>query len=118
MNIAPKNKTSAAKQAHLPSVAASFCCGISWNCSCRAAEASAIYIVPSFSSARLEFPFGFLSGILIRRFGNDGGFQEIVLGRRRGGLPFEAGGFPGIGRGFPAVLQRPDEINQRQQIAD
>src|SRR3954464_10983582 len=105
MNMAPKNNTSVARNAHMPRVAASFCCGISSNCSCRAAEASAISVVPFFllrvgRSVCLQFPFGFLGGILIGRFRDDGSFEEIVFGRGRGGLPFKAGGFPWIGRGL------------------
>src|SRR5579862_1939576 len=101
MNMALKNKTSVARNAHIPKVAASFCCGISSNCSCNAAWVSAM---------TFELLLRFLRRILIRRLGHDGDVVKIMLQGRGCRLPFESRGFPGIGGRFFPVLERPDEI--------
>ena len=49
--------------------------------------------------------------------GHDGLFVEIERRRRRGGLPLQAGGVPGIVRSRLAVAHRPQEINHGQQIS-
>src|SRR5262245_20176112 len=43
---------------------------------------------------------------------------EIMLGRRGGSLPFEAGSVAWIWGSLLAVFQRPDQIEKRQQICD
>src|SRR5437588_1946660 len=107
MNMAPKKRTSVARKVHIPSVAASFCCGIASNCSCSAAWTSAMdHLLLSFGR------------VLIRRMINDRNFLEIMLSRRRGRLPFETGRVPGIGGRALAVFERPDEIDQGQDVAD
>src|SRR4051812_48038714 len=106
MNIPPKKRISVARNVHMPSVDASFCWGMSSNCSANAACASGI-------SRLLRF-----WRVLIRRSSDDGGFLEIMFCWRRWRLPFEASCIPGIWPGLFAVLERPDEINQREHVTD
>src|ERR1051326_7122518 len=107
MNIPPKKRISVARNVHMPSVDADFCCGMSSNCSARAVWASGM----------LQFLFGF-GGILVRRTGDNRDFFEVMFWRRGRSLPFKTGGVPGIGGRFLAVLQRPNEIKDRKKIAD
>src|SRR5215475_2043145 len=44
--------------------------------------------------------------------------MEVVRWRRRTGFPLETRGLPGIRASDLAELQRPDEINRRQNEAD
>ncbi len=63
------------------------------------------------------FLFGF-GVVLVGRAGDDGGFFEVVLGRRGRRLPLKTSGAPGIGRGALAVFQRPEQIDDGKQVAD
>src|SRR5215212_2834716 len=100
----PKNISSVARKAHMPSVAASFCCAESSNWCAR------------FGFAACKRYLDFV--ILIRRTGNDRDLVKILRRRRAGRLPFQAGGFPGIGPGRLAVPERPEQITQRNDVAD
>src|SRR5436309_5818924 len=104
---APKNKTSVARKAHMPSVAASLCC------------ASVAYWKPARASAmvrlRLRPPF------LVVAIGgpdNDRDRLEILGRRRRASQPFEPGRIPGIGGGAASLEQGPAEIEDWKRIAD
>src|SRR5215469_14716496 len=44
--------------------------------------------------------------------------MKVMFRRWRRGLPFQPRRFPRICRGFLPMLQRPDEINQWQQVSD
>src|SRR5207247_11101696 len=57
-------------------------------------------------------------GIHVGRSSHDRGFIEIVFRRRRWRLPFQSGRAPRIRSSDTAVFQRPEKINQRQQITD
>ena len=48
---------------------------------------------------------------------HDGHFGKVLGQRRRLGLPLEAGCLPGIVAGDLAVLERPDQVEDRQQVA-
>src|SRR5689334_7899153 len=87
---------------------ASRCWGMSSNCSAMAAETSGIVFL-------LLLRFG---RVLIRRPRDAGYFLEVMLGGGRRRLPFQAGSVPGIGGRLLAMFERPDEINQRQQVSD
>src|SRR5438105_2932506 len=99
MNSPPKNRTSVARKVHIPNVEVSRCCSRSSNCSANAIWLSGIL--------RLLF----IREIAVRAADHHGSFVEIMFRRRRRGLPFEAGGVPGICRGPLPVLERPDEID-------
>src|ERR1700723_1809423 len=58
------------------------------------------------------------SGVVIRVFGDDWNFGKVFSGRRRRRGPFEAFGAPRVGSGDGTVFEGPDEIDQRDQIAD
>src|SRR6266850_4221304 len=107
MNMPPKKRISVARNVHMPSVAADFCCAMSSNCSA----------IAVWASGMLQFLLGF-GGVLVRRTGDDWDFFEIMFRRGGGGLPFETGCVPGIGGSFLAVFQRPNEIDYRQKIPD
>src|ERR1700733_3996952 len=68
----------------------------------------------------LRFRFGFFSftGITVRLFRHDRYLLKVIARRRRSGLPLQASGVPRI-RGRPgAILERPKEIQQGQQVSD
>src|SRR5437763_13411823 len=98
MNIPPKKRTSVARNVHMPSVDASCCWGMSSNCSASADCALAMN----------QLLLG-LGRVLVGGFVHQRDLGKIMLRRRRGRLPLQAGGFPRIRRGLFAVLQRPDE---------
>ena len=56
--------------------------------------------------------------IIVGFFGHDGRFSKIMFWRRRRRCPFQPGRVPRIWPGFFSIKQRPDQINQRQQITD
>src|SRR6266566_629512 len=105
MNKPPKNSTSVARNVHIPSVDASFCCSASSNCSAKAICVSA-----------MDHLLLFFGRVLIRSSGDKRRFVEIVFRRRRIGLPFQASRIPGIGGSFFSVLERPKEVDERQHI--
>src|ERR1043166_8215543 len=100
MNMPPKKSISVARNVHMPSVAADFCCGMSSNCSAIALAA----LGKASDSGMLQFLLSF-RGILVRRAGHDGNFVKIMLGRRRRRLPLQASGIPRVCRRFLAVFQ-------------
>ena len=55
--------------------------------------------------------------IIIRRLYNDWRFVEVECRRRRGGCPLEVRRIPGIRRSHAPILQRPNQVDQRQQVA-
>src|SRR5690242_16069203 len=101
MNIPPKNRTSVARNVHIPSVDASRCWGMSSNCSASADCALAM------NQLLLR-----LRGVLVGRFVHNWNLREIMLRGRRGRLPLQAGRLPRIGRRLFAVLQRPYKVDQ------
>src|SRR6266545_3006557 len=56
--------------------------------------------------------------IIVGSHGHDGRLGEVVLWRRRLGLPFQARGTPGIRAGFAAEKKRPREVTERERVAD
>src|SRR5690348_11806074 len=96
---APKNITSVAMNTHMPSSAVSLCCSIVAYCGSGASL--------RMDGAVLRDEAAIFGIVLVGRRLHDRGAREIVLGRRRARLPFEAGGAPGVGRGALAPEQRP-----------
>src|SRR5437899_13052096 len=58
------------------------------------------------------------AGVIVRRSSHDWGCFEIVFCWRGRSLPLKTGRAPWIGRRFLTVFQRPDEIDQGQDISD
>src|SRR5205085_2670924 len=135
---APKNSTSVARNVHMPSVLASFCwCRSSnwcatrswpfppWMSSCGLAYGASR---PARSAPRASTSTALLGAwsgkrhldlvVRVRLFGHDRHLAEVVRRRRGGRLPLEPGGAPGVVAGALAPPQRPDQIEQRQAVAD
>src|SRR3990172_6545096 len=55
--------------------------------------------------------------ICIRSLGDDRDFLEILRRRRRGGLPLERGGIPGVVAGLLSRPERPDQIIEQNEQA-
>src|SRR6185437_14694359 len=105
---------SVAMNTHMPSCAASDCCALSAYCSCNRPL-----------NIRLSEVHPILGGVAavarivaVGHLRDDRRAREVLLGRRRGGPPFEPGGAPGIGAGALAVEQRPGEIKEREHVGD
>src|SRR4051812_37961572 len=96
---------SVTKKNHMPSVTAWLCCSASSNWWATAPCA-------------LDTGDHLLVAIIVRAFGDDRRLVEVRHGRRRGRLPLEAGRIPRIRPGLLAISQRPDEIDERDQISD
>src|SRR3954447_24316955 len=106
-NIAPKSIISVMMKTHMPSVALSRCCSGVANCSRND---------KLVGSAKVQFlPLRFE---VVGLPGDHRCFFKVVGDGRRGCLPFQAGGAPGIVWSGPPVLPRPDEIDQRDDIAN
>src|SRR5438477_12849085 len=72
--------------------------------------------IAACASAMRQFLLGF-GGILVRRSGHDWSYCEVMFRRGRRGLPFQARRLPWIGWSLFSMLERPNEINERQDIA-
>src|SRR5438552_190635 len=105
MNRPPKNRISVAKKVHIPSMEASFCWGMSSNCSASGAWAS------TMGHRLLSF-----RRILVGGTRDDGCLFKVILGRWGRCLPLQTGCSPRISRGLLTMFERPDEVDQRQQI--
>src|SRR6185312_11104678 len=92
---APKNMTSVAMNTHMPSCAVSACCALSVYCSCR----RPLNIRFSEAQPILSDIAAIARVVAVGHLRYEGRAREVVLGRRRGGPPFEAGGPPGVGSG-------------------
>src|SRR5579871_6341012 len=109
----PKNMISVTRNSHMPSVAVSRCCSMSakwWRRECAANDLSA-------NVRLLALRIGTVA-VIVCFPGHHRRFLKIVGRRQRGGLPFQAGGVPGIVAGGFAVTQRPEEVDHRQDVAD
>src|SRR5712692_10395289 len=102
---------SVSRKTHIPSVAESNCCAMSskWCRSSGWCSAAAACV-----SANLHL---LLVRIRVSVFGHDGRLVEIEGGRRGRGLPLESLGAPWIVRGTRAVPHGPQQIDQRNQVA-
>src|SRR5258706_3059046 len=107
----PKNITSVARKTHIPSQEAWCCCSRSSNCSWTAPASDA--------GALTEFInfFGLLF-VGVGRVRHARRRVEVVRRRRRRRLPFEPPRLPWVGARDRAVAERPEEINERQHVAD
>src|SRR5580658_232652 len=56
--------------------------------------------------------------VRVRLFGHDGRLFKIERGGRGSGFPFQALGLPRIVSGYWSVFERPDEIDQRDNVAE
>src|SRR5690242_10622691 len=104
---APKNSTSVARKAHIPSVTASRC----WT---RVAYWK--LRAPASDMFRLHAWLALI--VLVRRPDHGRRHGEILRWRRRRDRPFKARGIPGICRGSRALQDRPEKIEQRERVAD
>src|SRR5699024_52298 len=86
---------SVARNTHIPKLSARHCCAASWNCSATP-SCSPVVIGPPVDNRLCD---------------------EVVLQRRRCGLPLQPGGTPGIVRRLFPAPQRMEEIDERQAIA-
>src|SRR5437660_103077 len=102
---------SVSRKTHMPSVEAPFCCSMSSNWWTSAGWWSVV-VAWLWDNGDL-----LLCAVMVRLDGNYRGLLEVMSGRRRSGLPFQPGRFPGIVTGYFAIAQRPQQINQRQDEA-
>src|SRR5438105_1856188 len=112
--------TSCERKTHMPSDDASFCCSMSSKWLCRsgwrspaATFSSCVNGLITVSDKRALRSLR----VIVSFFGDHWGLVEIVLVRRRRHLPFQPGSAPRIRPGDLAVLQRPDEVDRRQDVA-
>src|SRR5207248_7318502 len=107
--------TSVARKTHMPSVATSCCCARFANwCSSLCRSNTVFSLTPSDGSVEL----GLLVEVVIRSTQDDRSLGEIVRRGRRRRLPLQTGCTPGVRPGYGTVAERPDQVKQRQQIAD
>src|ERR1035438_2861845 len=121
----PKNMISVTRKSHMPSEAAFFCCCASekwcssaglWACSISSTPIVWGLMFAGLScNGRLQRHVGDLV-VVISLPGNYGSLIKIKGWRRRGRLPFQSGGVPGIGWGDRSIAQRPHEVNHGQEI--
>src|SRR5580692_5160445 len=104
----PKNMTSVARNVHIPSLVESSCCCKSSKC-----DSSSGFTCASTLDTR-----GLLDLVFVRVFSNARDLFEVVRGRRRGGLPLQAGGTPGVRPGDRPELEGEREVDQGQDVAD
>src|SRR5215470_1804075 len=102
--------TSWARKTHMPSDDASFCCSMSSKWLCRSGWRSAAAIFSSRVNGLMTVSdkraLRYLR-VIVGFFGDHRGLVEVVLIRRRGGLPLESRRTPRIRACDLAVLQRP-----------
>src|SRR5213594_2150315 len=112
----PKNMISVPRKIHMPSDEALRCCSMSEKWCCKPGVCSRV------SGAGLSLNADLLeSGQFVVVVGLPGdlwSLVEIESRRRRGRLPLESGGVPGIVVGQFAVPHRPEEIDHREKIPD
>src|SRR5436309_6309113 len=112
----PKKSTSVARNAHIPSAAASFCCSRSskwWASGVRAGSVSDGPLWPSLTLPALTCRlvpgasdiFGLLDRVNVRLRRDGRRLGEVVRRRRGGRLPFEAGRAPRVAPRGTAVLE-------------
>src|SRR5215212_8371976 len=129
-NRPPKNRISCATKNHMPRVEASCCWPMSskWCCRngwwwtggssssskpgcCRSYNVGLLGILRLFH--RLEE-----CGVVVRFPGDDRGFVEVLLRRRRRRGPFQSDCAPRIRTGLSPELERPGQIDERQEVTD
>src|ERR1700683_170936 len=98
----------------MPNVTASRCWSASTNCS--STGASGISSVGMAFLCWGIFRIEILVVVGLTR--HDGNLGEIVLGWRRGRLPFETGGAPGVWWGFRSPNQRIQKVGGRQKVTE
>src|SRR5689334_12091957 len=91
---------------HMPSSAVSSRCWVEANCEAKALASCILWLRFEISRILIRSPRHHRLGI------------KIVLGWRRGRLPFKSGCVPGVGRRAGAEEQRIAEIEHRHQIGD
>src|SRR5579885_3371228 len=121
-NRAPKNITSVARKTHIPRAAVSCCWPRSRNCSSSVwrtrNESSTTARSSGVRTASSGLILGLLQVVLVGPADDNGGFGEILLGRRRRRLPLQAGGAPRVRPRRRPVPERVEQVAQRQQVAD
>src|SRR3990170_1735542 len=110
MNRPPKNSTSVTRNAHMPSTDASNCCS-SVSKWCWSAGGCVSW--EWATSANLHLRPG---RVVVRRLGHDRGLLEVLGGRRRRNLPFQALGAPRVRRGPGAGEERVGEVDGRDEV--
>src|ERR1700733_10513215 len=108
VNMPPKNRISVTRNVHMPRRPASRCCSMSSNW-----RATAWGWVPCASSDAA----GSLA-VVVGVFGYDRNLLKIFGQGRRLNGPFKTLGAPGIRSRGRAVTHRPDQIDQRDHVAD
>src|SRR3954451_10057644 len=102
---------SVTRKIHMPSVVDSRCCSMFAKWCCSECWATASVLTANGDLLRHLVVF-----VGFPRY--DGSFIEVESRRRRGGHPFQSNGVPWIVAGQCAVTQRPQQINERQQVSD
>src|SRR2546425_13214191 len=103
----PKNITSVARNIHMPSSAASFCCSASSNWCATCSMAAAWSANPLLRA-----------GVVVGRARDDRGPLEVLARRRRRRLALETGRVPWVGRRRLAEEERPDRGAHGNQEAE
>src|SRR5512146_787987 len=105
----PKNRISVTRKIHMPSVAAARCWPMSekW---CSRAWLATTSVLPCNRHLRD-------AAVVVGFPGHDRGFFEVGGRRRRGRAPFQPGCAPRIVGGDLSVLQRKQQVEQRQDVA-
>src|SRR5580700_8963372 len=116
----PKNMISVARNSHMPSDAAFFCCWTVENWCTSAGLCSSGSMVVAWLSCNGSLQFlRFRNLVVVISFpSHNRSLVKIECRWRRGRLPLEASGAPWIGIGNRAVAERPEQIDHGQQIAD
>src|SRR5262245_23560986 len=110
--------TSWTRNTHMPRVEASRCCSASsnWCATCAWADAAAASANGCLPRRGLGQSIERL--VVVRVARDHRGLREVLRRGRRCRLPLEPRGAPRIGRCDLAVAQRPEEVEQGQEIAD
>src|SRR5438876_941360 len=118
----PKNMTSVARNTHIPNDAVSCWCSRSAYCSSSRCRTRTVCSSTSCSSGvKIDcsgLKLGFLQMVFVGAANDGGRFRKVLLGRRGGGLPFQAGGSPRIRPGRLTIAKCPRQIAKRQDITD
>src|SRR5260221_3592139 len=112
MKRPPKNMISVTRNTHMPRVDASICCPMLSKWCCRYGWCG---VWPCGCSVNADL---MARSVLVRPARHDRRGREILGRRRRGNLPLEPARAPGVRPGERRVLERPDEVDHRNQIAD